>query len=65
MIKNSCEDEVNDTLFFELRCKKLERVLETIDSSENEISLMKYQKGMSVKAISEILELGDSTVKSV
>ena len=52
-------------MFFELRCKKLERVLETIDSSENEISLMKYQKGMSVKAISEILELGDSTVKSV
>ena len=65
MIKNSCEDEVNDTLFFELRCKKLERVLETIDSSENEISLKKSQKGMSVKAISEILDLGDSTVKSV
>ena len=44
MIKNSYEDEVNDTLFFELRCKKLERFLETIDSLENEISLKKSQK---------------------
>ena len=56
-------DEIDDATLFELKSEKLAKVLEMIPPSEKMILLMKYQDDMSIKEISELLELGDSAVK--
>ncbi len=57
------EDEIDDTELFELKAGKLVKALEKIAPPEKMILLMKYQDDMSIKEISQILDLGDSAVK--
>ncbi|WP_299162750.1 sigma-70 family RNA polymerase sigma factor [uncultured Tenacibaculum sp.] len=57
------ENEIDDADLFELKSDKLAKALEMISPSEKMILLMKYQDDMSIKEISELLELGDSAVK--
>ena len=56
-------DDIDDATLFELKSDKLAKALEMISPSEKMILLMKYQDDMSVKDISEGLELGESAVK--
>lgn len=61
--EDSNEDEIEDAALFELKADKLAKALEKIAVSEKTILLMKYQDDMSIKEISEALELGGSAVK--
>ncbi|WBX70831.1 sigma-70 family RNA polymerase sigma factor [Tenacibaculum retecalamus] len=61
--EESNEDEIDDAALFELKADKLAKALEVIAVSEKMILLMKYQDDMSIKEISEALEIGDSAVK--
>lgn len=61
--ENSNEDEIDDVTLFELKSDKLAKALEIIQASEKMILLMKYQDDMTIKEISEVLDLGDSAVK--
>jgi RNA polymerase sigma-70 factor (ECF subfamily) len=61
--ENSNEDEIDDATLFELKSDKLAKALEMITASEKMILLMKYQDDMSIKDISESLDIGDSAVK--
>ncbi len=56
-------DEIDDATLFELKSDKLAKALEIIAPSEKMILLMKYQDEMSIKDISELLEIGESAVK--
>lgn len=63
-IKEDSEiEEIDDATLFELKSDKLARALEMISADDKMILLMKYQDDMSIKEISEALELGDSAVK--
>jgi RNA polymerase sigma factor (sigma-70 family) len=48
---------------FQLKSEKSERVLALIAAKERMILLMKYQDDLSIKEISEKLEIGESAVK--
>ncbi|TDQ22830.1 RNA polymerase sigma factor [Tenacibaculum caenipelagi] len=61
--EESSIDAINDATLFELKSDKLVKALEMISPVEKMILLMKYQDDMSVKDISEGLELGESAVK--
>jgi RNA polymerase sigma-70 factor (ECF subfamily) len=56
-------DEVSDEDIFQLKAEKLQRVMSIIDPKDKMILLMKYQDDLSIKEISEALELGESAVK--
>lgn len=57
------ENEIDDADLFELKSDKLAKALGIIAPSEKMILLMKYQDDMTIKEISQLLELGDSAVK--
>ena len=60
------EDEsqdIDDAQLFEMKSEKLGKALSLIDAKEKMILLMKYQDDMSIKEISETLEIGESAVK--
>ncbi|WP_275315505.1 RNA polymerase sigma factor [Tenacibaculum bernardetii] len=57
------QDEIDSIFYFELKIDKLQRSLDMLYVSEKKILLMKYQKEMSIKEISKILNIGDSAVK--
>lgn len=61
--EDSDENEIEDATLFELKADKLAKALEKIAVSEKMILLMKYQDDMSIKEISEALDLGESAVK--
>lgn len=61
--EDSDVDEIDDATLFELKSDKLAKALEIISAADKMILLMKYQDDMSIKEISEALELGDSAVK--
>lgn len=56
-------EDIDDATLFELKSDNLAKALEMISPSEKMILLMKYQDEMSIKDISEGLELGESAVK--
>lgn len=56
-------EEIEDNYLLNLKAKKLEKALQLIDQSEKMILLMKYQDGMSIKEIQNILNIGESAVK--
>lgn len=55
--------EVDCAVLFELKANRLVKVFEKITVSEKTILLMKYQDDMSIKEISEVLNLSISAVK--
>jgi len=56
-------DEVEDATLLEMEVSRLKKVLEEIPPGDKAILLMKYQDGMSIKEIAEILSKTDSAVK--
>jgi len=56
-------EEIDDATLFALKSDQLAKALEMIDPNEKMILLMKYQDDMSIKEISELLELGESAIK--
>ena len=63
-IKDDCDvDEIEDAQLFELKSENLAKAFATIDVKEKMILLMKYQDDMTIKEISETLEIGASAVK--
>ncbi|WP_435414621.1 RNA polymerase sigma factor [Polaribacter aestuariivivens] len=61
--ENSTVDEIEDESLFELKYKKLAKILALLDPSDKMILLMKYQDDKSIKEIKEILNIGESAVK--
>nr|WP_246034848.1 sigma-70 family RNA polymerase sigma factor [Polaribacter aestuariivivens] len=61
--ENSTVDEIEDESLFELKYKKLAKVLALLDPSDKMILLMKYQDDKSIKEIKDILNIGESAVK--
>ena len=55
--------DIEDAQLFELKSEKLGKALSLIDIKEKMILLMKYQDDMSIKEISEVLDIGESAVK--
>ncbi|WP_179345235.1 RNA polymerase sigma factor [Winogradskyella ursingii] len=57
-------DNVDSTAEFDnMRAEQLKIVMELISPKDKMILLMKYQDGMSVKELSEVLETGESAIK--
>lgn len=56
-------NEVEDAQLFELKSEKLTKALTLIDAKDKIILLMKYQDEMTIKEISETLNIGESAVK--
>jgi RNA polymerase sigma-70 factor (ECF subfamily) len=62
-IQNIGED-IDSTLAFEnMRVEQLKKVMELISPDEKMILLLKYQDNLSIKELSEALEIGESAVK--
>lgn len=57
------EDEVSDDEILSIATHQLKVILEELDDSERAILLMKYQDGMSIKEIAELLGKTESAVK--
>ncbi|RCS28256.1 RNA polymerase sigma factor [Polaribacter sp. WD7] len=55
--------EIDDATLFELKSEKLEKALSLIEPADKMILLMKYQDDMSIKEITEVLNVGESAVK--
>ena len=57
-------DAVDSTREFEtMKVEQLKRVMELIDPEEKMILLLKYQDNLSIKELSEALDIGESAVK--
>ena len=56
-------DEVSDKVLLEMEIGKLKVVLENIPPGDKAVLLMKYQDGMSIKEIAEILDKTESAIK--
>jgi RNA polymerase sigma factor (sigma-70 family) len=61
--EQDASDEIEDAQLFELKAENLAKAFALIDAKEKMILLMKYQDDMSIKEISEALEVGESAVK--
>lgn len=57
------EEEISDSELFEINYAKLQEILNKIDLEDKAILLMKYKDDMSIKDISELLEIKESAVK--
>lgn len=57
------EEEVSDKLILEIELSQLKEVLGNIPTSDQMVLLMKYQDGMSIKEIAEVLDKSESAVK--
>jgi RNA polymerase sigma-70 factor (ECF subfamily) len=61
--ENDTIDEIDDATLFELKSDKLARAMEIVDPNDKVILLMKYQDDMSIKELSQVLDVGESAVK--
>ncbi len=55
--------EVTDEHLLELQVLKLKKVLELIPPEDKSILLLKYQDGVSIKELEDLMDLGSSAVK--
>ncbi|SDR68961.1 RNA polymerase sigma-70 factor, ECF subfamily [Polaribacter sp. KT25b] len=64
-VKDNDDDieDIEDAQLFELKSENLAKAFALIDVKEKMILLMKYQDDMTIKEISEALEIGESAVK--
>ncbi len=61
--RSAVADEVSDNDILKLKAEKLQKVLAIVDPNYKMILLMKYQDDLSIKEISEALNIGESAVK--
>lgn len=59
----SLNEEVGDLSIYEMRTGTLKKALGLIRAEEKRILLLKYQDGVSIKELTEILDLSESAVK--
>jgi len=59
----AAEDDVEEGELFELQASNLEKALELIEPADKAILLMKYQDGISVIEIQNLLNISESAVK--
>ncbi len=57
------DDEVDDKELLEMKVEHLREVLSRIAPDDRYVLLMKYQEGMSIKEIGEVLDKSESAVK--
>ncbi len=59
------EDEIEqeNNILKELRLEQLARIFENLDSDEKGMLLMRYQEGLSIREIAEMLDISESAVK--
>ncbi len=57
------DNELEDKLLHDLQLVQLETVFEKLNTDEKMILMMRYQDNMSVKDISDSLQIGESAVK--
>ncbi len=62
-IENIGEDIDSTQEFQNMRVEKLKKVMELISPDEKMILLLKYQDNLSIKELSEALDIGESAVK--
>lgn len=62
-IENIGEDVDSTQEFENMRAEQLKKVMELISPNEKMILLLKYQDNLSIKELSEALEIGESAVK--
>lgn len=62
-IENIGEDVDSTEEFESMRAEQLKKVMELISPDEKMIILLKYQDNLSIKELSEALEIGESAVK--
>lgn len=60
---SNIEDEEDDNSFIHMKLDHLKKALELISPDEKMILLLKYQDYLSIKDISDVLEIGESAVK--
>ena len=60
---DSDADEIEDAQLFKLKSENLAKAFTLIDAKEKMILLMKYQDDMTIREISDALEIGESAVK--
>ena len=56
-------DDDNDKFLFNLSVEELKKVLDLLPVEDKAILLLKYQDGLKINEICEVLELGESAVK--
>ncbi|WP_245725347.1 RNA polymerase sigma factor [Paenimyroides marinum] len=56
-------DDIDDQDLFEINYEKLQEILQKISDKDRIILLMKYQDDLTIKEISELLGLKESTIK--
>ncbi|NJB70736.1 RNA polymerase sigma-70 factor (ECF subfamily) [Saonia flava] len=61
--KHNLVQDVSDESLFKLKTDKLEKALKLIDPEDKSILLLKYQDGVSVKELSQLMEIGESAIK--
>lgn len=61
--KYDLSEEVEDNEWMDGRCKQLKLALERISSEDKTILLMKYQQDLSIKELTERLNISDSAAK--
>jgi len=59
--ENQIEQENN--ILKELRLEQLSIIFENLDSDEKGMLLMRYQEGLSIREIAEVLDISESAVK--
>ena len=57
------DPQIDDQDITQLRVDKLKDALEEVSADEKMILLLKYQDGLSIKELSDILDIGESAVK--
>lgn len=57
------EIEAQNAVLKELKLQKLEALMDSLYPQERVVLLMRYQDGLSVKEIAQMLEIGESAVK--
>lgn len=63
-IENIGEEDLDSTEAFQnMRVEKLKKVMELISPDEKMIILLKYQDNLSIKELSQALDIGESAVK--
>ncbi|WP_291869489.1 RNA polymerase sigma factor [Maribacter sp.] len=61
--ENKIPVEVTDENLYDLQVVKLKKAMELIDPEDKSLLLLKYQDGVSIKELEELLNIGSSAVK--
>ena len=61
--ENLVIDEPKDEDLFEIKVKRLEKVLKRIPPEDKSLLLLKYKEELSIQELAKLLEVGESAIK--